>query len=1510
MVAKICLTTRRRPASLQTRNTGTVNTEGHLARWALQLRELDFEVIYRAGPERVPLSDNERFQPDSKQEDQNRGQRLSPNSSGPRRGRRATNNNPALTAANVAAVAAAVGPTAVGAPGVGVTPTPTPTTPVGAPGTAGPGGWAAPSPPGSVTGPSAGSNTNGAAPQLPGTPPPASVNAGSRGLGPGGTGPHSATASVQGAVPPSSVNMGGRGAGQGGNGPTLPNPSAPGSIAGGVESLWSESTHLTSRSYPEDHRLVEGARLRRLHHMVSSRDIANMACSSPMINVLVGEGHLPVGTAIFVARNVLGHLALQPEGSVIQVYRAFQGMQWPTTRPCDRLVIELAGVWDHERAQSGPSPGGGGAPARLPHTPGPQVPRARGSPDQSFILDTPDSPDERGETHPRVHQRKRRGQSRKQSWKGGRALADAGRQSLLLRENPGHVELSEEGTPAERASAIAQLMALYHRPENKALEEGTCGPLSLAQLTDRLASRRGILNARVAEMQENWSGRAALQKFSAVAGPDALPPLEVFFQDSEEEDGREWAPRLLTVVIEMAPKPGSGPGPTRPTQDEAVPGEPCTGGLVYAEAGAGLARYQVLEGSTTGQMRLWGERGTTVLPAKETWAVLRAHEYEHPQIWDRNDDQRRHWAFVGRTQAAPQTVQLEPGKKFEYLERYVLAITSGPVVDEKELAAALYWFFMELKAGYFRAILGQTPTTPFSEAAFLEATSKVLKVRYKDGANEVASYVVSNIEVTIRASASFPDLIETAALDIIHNKTPHQFFRDTFACKPGNRTQRLFLTDMKSRWDMAGSYLDEDEAVNIIADKLWPDTFRRDVLTQLRKDRDRAHPGKVTVAAFVHMATKLSRERCDDNPLLSKFLNAKPSRGGGGYKRPQAPGGRPGRHQWAPAAVNHLGVSEDPAEGAPKESEESAPEPSRGPDVDRPDEQLGAWPGTPLQLYAFQNTAAVYTQAVVFNVAVEGSVRSERAASRLLATDQLPWYQSLDAHYQAHVVQQKKAGFTLEEMMDVKFCLGDKYKAEVGVDQFVPALRDMDWDKAPWKQMPCLIDPNRAGRPWWMDPAKESKAREHMKRLMREIHHPGADVPTAPFLCWNCGSRNHTYHWCVVDGPGNRCFTCDLFGHRSTDCPGTRGQFWVRGGPPAGGGARTQRRPGFLVGALPGARRGAGAAAAPPTAGEGASGRPLNGGLGSPLVGGNGGLRQVGENEEQTLEGGTQGGHRENRGEVGESAEHSDERGEPTQAQDRTVPSGDEHWRGDLLKRGEEPGAMGQGNPAGEGDAGEHAGGRIGANHSTTTDLYKGYWEHEEPGGPPVGEEPAGVRVHTLPSGNAIHPEARDFFECKRTKAMRYGPETRFTRPVVEGAEEGPPPEEPDERAGGQGGVEAGQWVWYSKEGKGVELARVASIHFDHAEGGEYYTVEVQTSRNRGTEVQTVRKHLQPWDGDNGPAKARKGDWDVGHSPGRPGRGAGQCPPALLRVGPAGRGRCRGRGGDVGSKTSEAQRPR
>ena len=204
-------------------------------------------------------------------------------------------------------------------------------------------------------------------------------------------------------------------------------------------------------------------------------------------------------------------------------------------------------------------------------------------------------------------------------------------------------------------------------------------------------------------------------------------------------------------------------------------------------------------------------------------------------------------------------------------------------------------------------------------------------------------------------------------------------------------------------------------------------------------------------------------------------------------------------------------------------------------------------------MYAFQNAEAVYTQASVFNVAVEGSVRSEYAAARLLATDQLPRYKSLDAHYQAHVVRQKKLGFTLEEMLDKQFCLGDGYTAEVGVVQFAPALADMDWDKAPWKQMPCLIDPNRAELPWWMDPARQSQALEHMKRLMR-FHNPEADVPTAPFLCWNCGSRNHTYHWCVVDGPGNRCFTCDLFGHRSTDCPAKRGQFGeVRGGPPVGG---------------------------------------------------------------------------------------------------------------------------------------------------------------------------------------------------------------------------------------------------------------------------------------------------------------------------------------------------------------------
>ena len=84
----------------------------------------------------------------------------------------------------------------------------------------------------------------------------------------------------------------------------------------------------------------------------------------------------------------------------------------------------------------------------------------------------------------------------------------------------------------------------------------------------------------------------------------------------------------------------------------------------------------------------------------------------------------------------------------------------------------------------------------------------------------------------------------------------------------------------------------------------------------------------------------------------------------------------------------------------------------------------------------------------------------------------------------------------------------------------------------PWKYLPAKCMLELSERPWFMvdDPELQEWAREAFTRAGRGMSRG------LSFRCWQCGSWNHTYKWCVFGGLRN-CHVCKLFGHFAGNCP-------------------------------------------------------------------------------------------------------------------------------------------------------------------------------------------------------------------------------------------------------------------------------------------------------------------------------------------------------------------------------------
>ena len=136
--------------------------------------------------------------------------------------------------------------------------------------------------------------------------------------------------------------------------------------------------------------------------------------------------------------------------------------------------------------------------------------------------------------------------------------------------------------------------------------------------------------------------------------------------------------------------------------------------------------------------------------------------------------------------------------------------------------------------------------------------------------------------------------------------------------------------------------------------------------------------------------------------------------------------------------------------------------------------------------------------------------------------------------------EQREGGFSLEETLDEGFC-GFEGTPELTMRATTP--ENMTEDLPPWAQVPAIGGTGQRPRPWWAATANAAKARNLMKMVVESIHMRGQGLSNIPFLCWFCGSRTHTYHWCIVCGPAGRCWNCELFGHRSADCPMPEGYY-------------------------------------------------------------------------------------------------------------------------------------------------------------------------------------------------------------------------------------------------------------------------------------------------------------------------------------------------------------------------------
>ena len=76
----------------------------------------------------------------------------------------------------------------------------------------------------------------------------------------------------------------------------------------------------------------------------------------------------------------------------------------------------------------------------------------------------------------------------------------------------------------------------------------------------------------------------------------------------------------------------------------------------------------------------------------------------------------------------------------------------------------------------------------------------------------------------------------------------------------------------------------------------------------------------------------------------------------------------------------------------------------------------------------------------------------------------------------------------------------------------------------------CIVELSK--RPWFM---AEDKT---LQRLAKEafLLAGGSMSRGLSFRCWQCGSWNHTFKWCIFDGL-RTCHECHLFGHFAQDCP-------------------------------------------------------------------------------------------------------------------------------------------------------------------------------------------------------------------------------------------------------------------------------------------------------------------------------------------------------------------------------------